>query len=294
MAVSGSTRLQATTVLMLAAGSALFRHCTEIEPSAEILDLKMRLKVGDFLGLVPLIEKESAYYSENIKVMHAASDYAITVLTDLTERSPTFSLDGLKNYLTNPSAPSSWTYLWVPGARDAEASWRQVLQREPRCLHWETFVEKYGYKAAMGFDFSDKGSEQRKRDVAQPSVPLFHIDRDQHEIRIVHDAIAHHIPRPKSLLVEHLLLKVALNISSNLVMCRMDRVLGNIMLWVHASNNKLIDRAARYVQYLLKDAGMVNRFTYEDVVKEIFRLRAEQQKSESIVLKTFNSLKAKT
>ena len=49
-----------------------------------------------------------------------------------------------------------------------------------------------------------------------------------------------------------MLLKMILNTYSTLIMARMGKVLSNIMTWVRPSNNKLIDRAIRYIIYLYK------------------------------------------
>lgn len=48
-----------------------------------------------------------------------------------------------------------------------------------------------------------------------------------------------------------MLIKVILNKHSTLVMGRLNRIKSNIMSWVRPSNNKLIDRAIRYVRHLL-------------------------------------------
>jgi N-acetylmuramic acid 6-phosphate etherase len=47
-----------------------------------------------------------------------------------------------------------------------------------------------------------------------------------------------------------MLLKIILNTHSTIVMARMGKVLSNFMTWVRPSNNKLIDRAIRYITYL--------------------------------------------
>lgn len=305
MAICGSTRLQATTVLMLAAGSALLYALTGRDPKDEIKDFLNRLNPGDFLGLQPLIVRESAYYQKNERLLHAASDYAITVLTDLTERSPTFSLSGFENYYFlqqqqllastevtgSARPPTAWTYLWVPNAQSSLESWHCVLRREPRCLDWDGFSERYGKAAALGFDFSERGHEFRLREQNGKDLKVFSVERQSERISFKHEELTHSLPRPESLLIEHLVVKIGLNISSNLVMSRLDRVHGNLMLWVRASNNKLIDRAIRYVQILFQNSGEPDRFTYEQIAYELFKTRENLPANEPAVLRTYENLK---
>jgi N-acetylmuramic acid 6-phosphate etherase len=74
-----------------------------------------------------------------------------------------------------------------------------------------------------------------------------------------------------------------LNAHSTLVMGLLDRYEGNIMTWVRPSNNKLIDRAARYVLQLLKLQG--KSASYEDVVEKIFQESDKLGENDPIVLK---------
>jgi N-acetylmuramic acid 6-phosphate etherase len=69
-------------------------------------------------------------------------------------------------------------------------------------------------------------------------------------------------------LMNHLMVKMLLNAHSTLIMGLMGRYEGNVMTWVRPSNNKLIDRAARYVLQLLKQRGKAA--SYDEVVLKIF------------------------
>jgi N-acetylmuramic acid 6-phosphate etherase len=68
-----------------------------------------------------------------------------------------------------------------------------------------------------------------------------------------------------SALTTHLQLKMALNMLSTLMMGRRGFYLDNVMTWVRPSNNKLIDRASRYVQLLAGRRG--TQLTYEQTVR---------------------------
>ena len=93
----------------------------------------------------------------------------------------------------------------------------------------------------------------------------------------------------KRRLEEQVLLKILLNIHSTLVMGRLDRYQGNLMTWVRPSCNKLIDRAVRYADRILRDAG--REFSYEEIALELFRQIPNATYDESIVLKTVDALR---
>ena len=59
----------------------------------------------------------------------------------------------------------------------------------------------------------------------------------------------------RSLLEEQVLVKLALNLHSTLAMGRVGRYRANVMTWVRPSNRKLIDRAIRYTEALLRAEG---------------------------------------
>jgi N-acetylmuramic acid 6-phosphate etherase len=90
-------------------------------------------------------------------------------------------------------------------------------------------------------------------------------------------------------LFEHLLLKMLLNQHSTLLMGRLGRFESNLMTWVRPSNLKLIDRAIRYVSYLLAREGV--RVPYEEIAVRCFELMQDLGPDESIVLKTAASFR---
>ena len=72
-------------------------------------------------------------------------------------------------------------------------------------------------------------------------------------------------------------LKMLLNALSTCTMVRLGRVMGNYMIWVVASNLKLIDRATRYIQRLTSlDYQAANRLLFEVVEHIEPRMKADQ------------------
>ena len=90
-------------------------------------------------------------------------------------------------------------------------------------------------------------------------------------------------------LLQHLLLKQALNIHSTLVMGRMGRYKNNLMTWVSPTNGKLVDRAIRYVRHLLADAGHTGR-RYEEIAGQLFVEMERADPGESVVMRTYQAL----
>jgi len=159
MAITGSTRMQATTAELFVVGSAfeiallrfLWKSAHGVSPmQAAKLGLKER-QAGDYLGLLSkLLEQlsssqavdtlaratrfEEGIYRRRGLVTYMADPFLLDVLTDTTERSPTFMLPAFRKYGDNRS-PSSWAFVKDP-FRTTEKAWHALLQREPRGLKW--------------------------------------------------------------------------------------------------------------------------------------------------------------
>ena len=72
-------------------------------------------------------------------------------------------------------------------------------------------------------------------------------------------------------------LKMMLNALSTCTMVRLGRVMGNYMIWVVASNLKLIDRSTRYIQRLTDlDYQQANRLLFEVIEHIEPRMKADQ------------------
>ncbi len=137
MALSGSTRMQASTVLMAAIGLALRgtsgQGCFEEEADRSLKALIAWWESVSLASLIPFIEEEAAIYQRGEYVLYEPGLFGITVLTDTTERSPTFVLVPFENE-SRPEDLPSLCHLRIPGTRDAAEAWRVLLHREPRAL----------------------------------------------------------------------------------------------------------------------------------------------------------------
>lgn len=292
MAITGSTRMQASTVLMAAVGWAIDCRNTPTEAALNkrCSDFRKWLTATDFSPLAGYIAQEAAAYRNNYRVLYEAGVYGVTALTDTTERSPTFSLTPFEN-TNRPDDPRCLNYLHLPGAPNSPLAWQCLLGRRPRALEWEGRDHLTGLDTLLGFDFSDKVVD-RGRENGGKQMP-FTISDHRYGFRLrlgalTTDVDAHRV----GLFARHLMLKLWLNSLSTLVMGRMGRYEGNVMTYVSPTNNKLIDRAIRYVRLLLEQKG-ASAFTYDEVAFELFRQRERLQRDQSIVMNTVRALMAR-
>jgi N-acetylmuramic acid 6-phosphate etherase len=288
MSLSGSTRLQATTVLQLLAGTALFADDLKLK---DIRNFKSYLNKIKYSDLKPFVEQESFAYKNGEYFVYASDRYAITVVTDTTERSPTFSLPGFENQ-REPNTKAALAYAYMPSAKNAKDAWNRLLLRKPLALEWKVLNGVAGEHRLYGFDFSKKLPKLRKKKIGKGLQNTFHLKRNGNFMELlIDDTKARFNVSKLHPLCEHLLLKLLLNAHSTLVMGRLGRFESNVMTWVRPSNFKLIDRAIRYTESLLDREKI--RVSYSETAHAIFENAAKLGPSESVVLAAVESLRLK-
>lgn len=289
MALAGSTRMQASTVLMAAIGFAFMHQDDPEHAPQEVLQLLRHAAHCDGQFLAPFIEHEAAVYERGGLVLYESARFGITVVTDTTERAPTFSVAPFEKQ-DDAAAPVSWAHFIMPEQPDARHAWEALLRRAPRTLEWPDVRHIAGAEVLSCYDFSAQLSGHRQKRVPDNEHVTLRIGggdlelvwefeglRELVDLSGVHEFHA------------HLLLKMLINIHSTLVMGRLGRYLDNLMTYVKPSNNKLIDRAVRYVRLL------VHRRTgelpdYEKVTRLLFEEREKLKPGEPIVIKTLAAL----
>ncbi len=165
MAITGSTRMQATTAELLVVGAALETAIAQILQEngghvAEHAYASVRIAPG--LPLTPqstweyrrlfarllgqlsspqavrsiahAVELEEQVYRKHGLVTYLADSLLLDVLTDTTERSPTFMVPPFRKD-GDTTSPVSWAFVKNPHHPTKQA-WRDMLQREPRGLTW--------------------------------------------------------------------------------------------------------------------------------------------------------------
>ncbi len=299
MAITGSTRMQATTTELLVVGAALETAIAHAYASVGMApksamsvrspqeycrpfeNLLRQLSSPDAVAAIAhMVELEERVYRQHGLVTYIADAWLLDILTDTTERAPTFMLPPFRK-AGDTVAPVSWSFVKSP-YHPTRAAWADMLQREPRGLTWGPEVyrqlqaplplqanppkldneEIFRFRIGNEPDPSRTGAPDSLLvcvgDLSnRPSSTLGHqynrtatitfgptaasLDVDEH-IHIPCD-----VPASPLRLWEHLAIKLILNTLSTATMVRMGRVIGNAMVWVSPSNKKLIDRGCRLI-----------------------------------------------
>jgi len=154
MAVTGSTRMQATSIELLAMLTVLEIVLRELlGPDARLdegvgradaVPAEMRsaleamhkelISAGVLEPLARLVETEERVYRGGGRTSYFASSLAVDVLTDTTERSPTFCTPPFRKW-DDTEASESWAFLFTPEAA-TEAAWPALLRRRPQTIEW--------------------------------------------------------------------------------------------------------------------------------------------------------------
>lgn len=294
MALAGSTRMQASTVLQLVIGFALLTNFTEEEIKVQISLLQEYLNKYAATFLTEFTKIEADEYWASRYIMYNVKDYSMTVFTDTTERAPTFSLTPFshKNAARLLKMKPSSAYIMIQDTITSEEAWMGLLKRKPRPLNWDQIDMRTSSDYLFNFDFSKSAADFRSWLTNGSEHTEFKIFRKQNflcwHLKDIEKTIRW--PDKSYLLFEHTFLKMLLNMHSTVVMGRLGRYEGNLMTWVYPTNGKLIDRATRYVKTLLSEDGIER--SYDDVVREIFKLKKILPGNESIVIAAYKSLKS--
>ena len=146
MSITGSTRMQATsiqlcvmlTVLEMVARDLIGGSDSAVVPGQFLSGLEKAhaaLKSPDGLNaLAGLVALEESTYRNGHKNNYFADRFGIDVLTDTTERSPTYCTPPFRKF-DDKNASESWAFLFLPQAETIGA-WEDILKRPARCVEW--------------------------------------------------------------------------------------------------------------------------------------------------------------
>ena len=355
MSITGSTRMQATTIqlcVMLTVLEMVFRDLMkELEPKGpgaldstpvpaeflkQLVEMHGNLKSSGLLSqLAKAVSLEETVYRSGHKNNYFADRFGIDVLTDTTERSPTYCSPPFRKF-DDTTATESWSYLFLP-YRNTPKAWERIIKRQPKCVEWTEqevralvsedkvartyeIVRKISTPELMRFKvgldglkyrplgqgdsavgivsetetaslFSTRGFYRRQLETAQKAgaqIGVIFVGRKE-SFKEVNDFLAKWNPQCLAVLApvpntDFLLdgvtragLKMLLNTLSTCTMVRLGRVMGNYMIWVVASNLKLIDRSTRYIQRLTGlDYQAANSLLFEVIEYVEPRMKADQ------------------
>jgi N-acetylmuramic acid 6-phosphate etherase len=159
MAITGSTRMQATSIqlcVMLTVLEMVVRELLngrdalarvqadqQVSPTssvpaqflAKLEEMHAGLKSPEVLAqLTKIVALEESAYRSGHKNNYFADRFGIDVLTDTAERSPTFCTPPFRKF-DDITAAESWAFLFLPQNETIKA-WQSILRREPRCVEW--------------------------------------------------------------------------------------------------------------------------------------------------------------
>jgi N-acetylmuramic acid 6-phosphate etherase len=147
MSITGSTRMQATSIqlcVMLTVLEMVARELIQEKsddpplPSqflAALEELHANLKSPEVLtSLAELVALEESVYRSGHKNNYFADRFGIDVLTDTTERSPTYCTPPFRKF-DDTTASESWAFLFLPQS-ETPSAWENILKRPPRCVEW--------------------------------------------------------------------------------------------------------------------------------------------------------------
>lgn len=231
-------------------------------------------------------EFEENIYRRGGLITYMTDSVMLDVLTDTTERSPTFMVPPFRKDGDSRS-PQSWAFVKNPFHPTPEA-WRDMLQRVPRGLEWGPAVYKQlnapstlqaqpprlNNAELFKFRIGNEPDPTRANAVDSALVVISvgsQIDHLSHNgferfgnqykktaaMTFGPAAAASdtdelfqfrcNLPDSPLQLWHHLAVKLILNTISTATMVRMGRVIGNAMVWLSPSNKKLIDRGSRLI-----------------------------------------------
>jgi N-acetylmuramic acid 6-phosphate etherase len=145
MAITGSTRMQATSIqlcVMLTILEMVVCDLIELDSSDvpqkfsdELTEMQASLKSPELLAqLAKFVALEESVYRGGHKNNYFADRFGIDVLTDTTERSPTYCTPPFRKF-DDDRAAESWAFLFLPEDW-TDAAWQNILKRKPRCVEW--------------------------------------------------------------------------------------------------------------------------------------------------------------
>jgi N-acetylmuramic acid 6-phosphate etherase len=145
MAITGSTRMQATSIqlcVMLTVLEMVVRDLMGLESASlpktfleKLAEMHAGLKSPELLAqLAQIVALEESVYRTDHKNNYFADRLGIDVLTDTTERSPTYCTSPFRKF-DDTTATESWALLFLPD-NWTDNAWQNILKRKPRCVEW--------------------------------------------------------------------------------------------------------------------------------------------------------------
>lgn len=207
MAITGSTRMQATSIQLAVLVTMLelvvrqllaeWAGAAETPPAAAGVPERFAAALEQMHGvlesaslreaLARLVALEVSVYRAGHKNNYFADRVAIDLLTDTTERSPTYCTPPFRKF-DDTTASESWAFLYVPYP-DSPTAWERICRRKPQCVEWTAeevralvppdkfartmeVLSKIGYRELMRFRIGLDGLRDRPLGPGDSAVAL--------------------------------------------------------------------------------------------------------------------------
>ncbi len=318
MALTGSTRMQSSTIEQAVISSAFELSLAKFNFGYKAPDKKELIKGfqncihilksdASIKAMAKQIDMEAKLYERGGYVTYFADEYLLDVLTDTTERSPTFSVPPFRPQ-NKTDIPLSWAFVKNPLASTDDA-WIRCFERKPRCIdkskeEYEEIgikredinkIPKIDFDALLEYKIGCEADSERETkdgvavwidyDTSAPSEFYEAASRYKASNEIVICPSASGVVQTGLKIFEHLAMKMFINIFSTGTMAKMGKIRGNYMICINISNKKLIDRATRIIADLCD-------MDYEKANYELFYgklLMEKEGKTGSVVEYVLNS-----
>ena len=221
MGITGSTRMQATSIQLAVVVTVLemvvreLVRRTGVAPVSEIprdgdrrdaCPTEFLAKLTELHGtlqspavlaqLAKLTAMEESVYRAGRKNNYFADRVSIDMLTDTTERSPTYCTPPFRKF-DDTTATESWAFLYVPYP-DSPRAWERVCKRTPHCVEWRAddvrglvpddkfartveIIGKINYAELMRFRIGLDGIKNRPLGVGDSAVALV-VEAEKHSL----------------------------------------------------------------------------------------------------------------
>ncbi len=287
MAVTGSTRMQSSTIEQLVLATAFENALCTIAGKpfdkayyAQAFRSAIAYNQSDdcVSQIAAYAQEEASLYGGNGYVTYFTEHYMLDILTDSTERGPTFATPPLRQQ-KRKDLPLSWAFAKNTRYTTPQA-WLDCFGRDPRCIQWDedTYrrlgvtekIPDISYDRLLEFEIGNEpdleresmsntvaiwvDSEMPGADFSRCAAPY---SRKLHLVFAVD-----HTPTALDIF-EHIGMKMILNAISTAAAALYGRISGNYMTFLDMSNKKLIDRGSRIIHELCN-------VPYEKALEELF------------------------
>ncbi len=295
MAVTGSTRMQSSsieqTIIMSAFEIVLAKMFGGNVSKQYLCDgfEKMISNITEDMCVSTIADYavcESELYKKGGYVTYFTENFMLDILTDSTERPPTFAMPPIRQQCRK-DLELSWAFAKNPSLSTREA-WVDCFGREPRCIEWtEDVYRSLGVNEKIPDISFDRLSEfeigyeadcerEEKADTIAVWIDTKPATENFEKCAAPYKRKLELVFSPSGCetqleIFEHIGMKMILNAISTSTAALFGRISGNYMTFLDMSNKKLIDRGSRIISEL---CGVEYETALEELLYEYLRVKA--------------------